>query len=73
LYNSEGYFYDIAEKMEKSYKKMIKNYLPTMTILSNTTNTSNLSINIYLEQLITAPIVYETKSQTKKNTIMPVK
>ena len=29
-YNKEGYYFEIAEKMEKMLKKMIKNYIPSI-------------------------------------------
>jgi hypothetical protein len=32
-YNKEGPFYALAEKLERSFKKMIKNYLPNIQII----------------------------------------
>ncbi len=29
-YNKEGHYFELAEKMEKVFKKMIKNYLPVV-------------------------------------------
>lgn len=29
-YNKEGHFFELAERMEKHFKKMIKNYLPSV-------------------------------------------
>ena len=32
-YNPEGHFYELAVKMEKALRKMIKNYLPLVQVL----------------------------------------
>jgi hypothetical protein len=31
-YNKEGGYFELAEKMEKAFRKMIKNYLPSIVI-----------------------------------------
>ena len=33
LYNPEGPFYVLADKMERNFKKMVKNYLPNINII----------------------------------------
>lgn len=33
VYNAEGPFYILADKMERSFKKMIKNYLPNIQVV----------------------------------------
>lgn len=37
-YNQEGYYYNLADKLDRSYKKMIKNYLPNIQIVVPSSN-----------------------------------
>lgn len=44
-YNPEGHYYVLADKLERQFKKMIRNYLPNIQVVvpSNLLNIKNLS------------------------------
>lgn len=37
-YNQEGFYYNLADKLDRSFKKMIKNYLPNIQIIVPASN-----------------------------------
>ncbi len=37
-YNQEGPFYNLADKMERAFKKMIRNYLPNIQVIVPSTS-----------------------------------
>jgi hypothetical protein len=41
LYNPEGHYFLIADKMERSFKKMIRNYLPNIQVVVPSTYPSH--------------------------------
>lgn len=59
-YNKEGGYFELAEKMEKAFRKMIKNYLPSIVI--NYVQ-SNLFYHIYIEP---NPIVSQPPPTTQR-------
>lgn len=38
LYNPEGHYFVMADKMERSFKKMIRNYLPNIQVVVPSTS-----------------------------------
>ena len=67
-YNKEGGYFELAEKMEKAFRKMIKNYLPSIVI--NYVQ-SNLFYHIYRTQSISHPTPSYYPAQTATSTLAP--